>query len=109
MNILIRKATLSDVPEIVRLLGDDDIARSREKYHEEIPASYYAAFEVINTDKNNHLMVAEWNGQVVGTMQLTFITYLTYQGGKRAQIEGVRVDKSVRGHGIGKDRLKLHL
>lgn len=35
-------------------------------------------------------------------MQLVFTTYMTYQGGKRAQIEGVRVDKNVRGQGIGK-------
>lgn len=27
---------------------------------------------------------------------------MTYQGGKRAQIEGVRVDNNVRGQGIGK-------
>jgi ribosomal protein S18 acetylase RimI-like enzyme len=35
-------------------------------------------------------------------MQLSFIQYLTYQGGVRAQIEGVRVHKEHRGVGIGK-------
>jgi len=102
MGLLIRKAIHSDVPEIVRLLQDDDLGVSREKYHESIPPSYYSAFSVIDRDKNNYLVVAEIDGKVVGTMQLTFITYLTYQGGKRAQIEGVRVDETVRGKGIGK-------
>lgn len=41
-------------------------------------------------------MITELDGNVVGTMQLTFTTYMTYQGGKRAQIEGVRIDKDVR-------------
>ena len=39
---------------------------------------------------------------MVGTLQLSFIPYLTYKGGIRAQIEGVRVKKDKRGLGIGK-------
>ncbi len=35
-------------------------------------------------------------------MQLSFIQYLTYQGGIRAQIEAVRIRKDKRGLGIGK-------
>ena len=34
-------------------------------------------------------------------MQLTIIPYLTYQGGKRALIEAVRIDRSCRGEGLG--------
>jgi GNAT superfamily N-acetyltransferase len=102
MNIIIRKANRSDVPYIVRLLADDNIGATREKYEEPLPQSYYKAFDIINTDKNSWLLVAELDNKIVGTLQLTFITYLTYQGGKRAQIEGVRTDKSARGKGIGK-------
>jgi ribosomal protein S18 acetylase RimI-like enzyme len=35
-------------------------------------------------------------------LQLTFIPGLTYSGGTRAQIEGVRVDTELRGAGIGR-------
>jgi len=35
-------------------------------------------------------------------LQLTFIQYLTYRGGVRAQIEAVRIRKDKRGLGIGK-------
>jgi GNAT superfamily N-acetyltransferase len=34
---------------------------------------------------------------------LTFIQYLTYRGGIRAQIEAVRIRKDKRGLGIGKE------
>ncbi|MGS0524115.1 GNAT family N-acetyltransferase [Zobellia nedashkovskayae] len=34
-------------------------------------------------------------------MQLSYITYLTYQGGIRAQIEAVRVHEDYRSKGIG--------
>lgn len=41
------------------------------------------------------------NGEKVATFQLTFIQYLTYRGGLRAQIEAVRTDSKYRGQGIG--------
>jgi GNAT superfamily N-acetyltransferase len=106
MNIIFRKANRTDVPEIARLLMDDNLGSSREQYNDNIPSSYYSAFDAINLDKNNYLVVAELDGKIIDTMQLTFITYLTYQGGKRLQIEGVRIDKTVRGQGIGQEMFK---
>ena len=46
-------------------------------------------------------MVVEKQQEVIGTMQLSFIQYLTYQGGVRAQIEAVRIRKDQRGTGLG--------
>ena len=40
--------------------------------------------------------------EIIGTLQLSFIQYLTYCGGIRAQIEAVRIRKNERGLGIGK-------
>lgn len=102
MSIRIRKAKYSDLPDIIRLLADDEIGSKREKYDEPLPQAYYDAFDQIDKDSNNWLMIAELDNKIIGTLQLTFITYLTYQGGTRAQIEGVRTDKSFRGRGIGK-------
>ena len=39
---------------------------------------------------------------VVGVLQLTFIRYITYQGGWRALIEGVRVASDFRSGGVGR-------
>jgi GNAT superfamily N-acetyltransferase len=47
-------------------------------------------------------VVAEVEGQIVGTLQLSFIPSLTYTGGERAQIEGVRIAASHRGRGLGR-------
>jgi GNAT superfamily N-acetyltransferase len=47
-------------------------------------------------------VVAERAGEVVGVLQLTFIPYLTYKGGWRALIEGVRVAAPLRSAGIGR-------
>lgn len=105
MEIKIRKALPEDVPTIIRLLAEDDLGLTREKFTDPLPPEYYAAFDAINNDKNSFLMIAELNDRIVGTLQLNFITYLTYRGGKRAQIEDVRVEESVRRHGIGKKML----
>jgi GNAT superfamily N-acetyltransferase len=97
-----RVATRDDVPEIVRLLADDPLGARRETSASPLPASYYAAFEAIASDPNNELVVATLSGRVVGVLQLTFTPYLTYRGGWRATIEGVRVDASLRSAGIGR-------
>lgn len=102
MTITIRKANRSDIVRIVELLAQDFLGKQRESYQDPLPEKYYSAFEEINSDSNNYLMVVESKNKVIGTMQLTIITYLTYQGGKRAQIEGVRIDESCRGMGLGK-------
>ncbi len=97
----IRPATRDDVPEIVRLLADDPLGNQRENPRKPLPRPYYDAFLEIDRDLHNELVVAEVKGEVVGTLYLTFIPYLTYLGGKRAQIEAVRVDRNYRGHGVG--------
>ncbi len=101
LNLFIRPATRDDVPEIVRLLADDPLGSQREKYQNSLPRPYYDVFLEIDRDLHNELVVAEAKGEVVGTLQLTFIPYLTYLGSKRAQIEAVRVDQNYRSHGVG--------
>ena len=44
--------------------------------------------------------------EIIGTLQLSFIQYLTYQGGIRAQIEAVRIREDQRGKGIGEKMFK---
>ena len=97
----IRRATRADVPAIVRLLADDILGQQRELYTDPLPQAYYEAFDMIDGDEHQELMVVEASQQVIGTLQLSFIPYLTYQGGLRAQIEAVRVDKQYRSHGVG--------
>jgi GNAT superfamily N-acetyltransferase len=97
-----RRAVRADLPEIVRLLADDPLGAKREEYVLPLPERYHAAFEVIDRDPNQELVVVEFRGKVVGVLQLTYIPYMTYRGSWRALIEGVRIDSSLRSAGIGR-------
>jgi GNAT superfamily N-acetyltransferase len=106
MNLKFRQATREDLPEIVRMLADDFLGTTRERYENPLPESYIRAFEEIEADKNNELIVAEKDGEIVGTLQITFTPSISFQGGKRAGVESVRVDEKYRGQGIGKELMK---
>jgi GNAT superfamily N-acetyltransferase len=97
-----RKATQQDVPSIVQMIANDDLGKTRENYQIPLPQEYFEAFTAINADPNQELIVIENNDfEIIGTLQLSFIHYLTYQGGIRAQIEAVRIREDQRGKGIG--------
>lgn len=96
-----RPAQREDVAVIVRMLADDELGKKRERYESSLPEAYHTAFDAIDADPNNELTVVESGGEVVGVLQMTFIPYLTYQGGWRALIEGVRVSSKLRGEGVG--------
>ena len=98
---VMRRALADDLPVIVRLLADDPLGARRERYALPLPSSYERAFEAIDSDPNQELWVACLDAEVVGVLQITFIPYLTYQGGWRALIEGVRIADRVRSHGLG--------
>jgi ribosomal protein S18 acetylase RimI-like enzyme len=100
MNLKFRQATREDLLEIVRMLADDFLGATRERYENPLPESYVKAFEEIEVDKNNELIVAEKDGEIVGTLQITFTPSISFQGGKRATVESVRVDAQFRGQGI---------
>jgi GNAT superfamily N-acetyltransferase len=98
-----RAATRDDLDAIVRMLADDPLGARRETYATPLPASYAAAFDAIDADPNNELVVAcREGGAVVGVLQLTFIPCLSYRGRWRALVEGVRVDARQRGQGVGR-------
>lgn len=98
-----RKAAKSDVIDIVRMIADDELGKTRENFQIPLPVEYVLAFEKINSDKNQELIVVEDDSsEIIRTLQLSFIQYLTYRGGIRSQIEAVRIRKDKRGLGIGK-------
>ncbi|SEG11694.1 GNAT family N-acetyltransferase [Sphingobacterium lactis] len=105
MNI--RIAERKDLDRIIELLADDKLGQMREAFRQPLPAEYITAFKKITADPNQELIVVEnTDGKVIGCMQLTFIQYLTYRGGIRAQIEGVRIAKEEQQKGLGKRMFK---
>ena len=101
-----RRARANDLAAIVELLANDPLGAKRERLQSPLPASYAAAFAAIDRDPNQELVVACRDRAVVGVMQLTFLPYLTYAGGWRAQIEGVRIAAQERSQGLGRQMIQ---
>ena len=105
-DLIFRLATKGDLGTIVEMLADDPLGASRETINAPLSEAYLNAFARISSDTNQELTVAEIDGEIVGTFQLTFIQYLTHGGGMRAQVEAVRVNSAHRGEGIGAQLLQ---
>lgn len=99
-SMTFRRAHRADLPRLLALLADDVLGRNREAVASSDPA-YAMAFDAIDGDRNQHLLVAEQAGEVVGMLQLTFIPGLSRGGAWRANVEAVRVAAPLRGQGIG--------
>jgi GNAT superfamily N-acetyltransferase len=98
-EIEIRQARRNDLAAIVAMLSGDSIAAARED-----PAhfdDYVRAFAEIEAAPNTEIIVAVHGGEVVGTLQLTFMPGLSYRGGWRAEVEAVRVRDDLRNLRIG--------
>jgi GNAT superfamily N-acetyltransferase len=104
--VIIRPARRSDLPAIVHLYASDDV-RGSEPAGGEVAQGHAAAFEEMADDHDNRVYVAEQQGAVLGTYQLTFIRQLSYGGCLVAQVESVFVDSAHRSQGIGR-RLLQH-
>ena len=96
-----RDATPDDLPLIVALLDDDELSRGREDPSLPLDPRYLTALEAIDADPNQRLIVAERDGRIVGTMQLTIIPGIAFHGAWRGQIEAVRIASDLRGQGLG--------
>lgn len=101
----LRHAERDDLPEILRLLADDQLGSSREDPCELAP--YEKAFAVIDADPAHLLLVGELatadepGARLVATFQLSFLPGLSRRGSWRAQLEAVRVGNELRGQGVG--------
>lgn len=99
--VTFRYATVADLPAILKLLADDAIARTRTGYTELPVPAVRAAFDEISADPNNELIVGERDGEILATLQLTYIPGLSQGGMRRALVEAVRVRSDLRGQRIG--------
>lgn len=100
-RVVFREAAASDLTDILSLLADDTVATARGGYRADASAQVLAAFEDIQADPNNTLLVGEQGGSVVAVLQLTLIPGLSRGGMRRALVEAVRVRQDLRGFGIG--------
>jgi ribosomal protein S18 acetylase RimI-like enzyme len=100
-TITIRPAHVEDLSAVVRLLADDPLGAAREQWADPVHEAYRIAFDAMQRQEGNHLLVAIEGDRVVGCLQLIVIPGLSRLGTTRAEIEGVRVAASHRRRGLG--------
>ena len=101
-EISIRKATSADVDKIVRLSNAGGPGgKPRKDLPDVLPDVYFQAFQRIQNDANQFLMVAESGANIVGTFHVTYLTYLPAAGQEDCQVENVHVRDDWRGKGFG--------
>jgi len=99
-----RTATKDDLPAIVALLADDEIAENREQAT--VSDEYVKAFAAMEGEHYNRMLLAESGAKIVGCLQLVFVPALSRKGTKRAIIESVRVAADLRGQNVGTALMK---
>jgi len=111
--MIIRPARREDVPQIIAIYGMDILKGSQELIADPLPTMYFDAFESIDANPNQVLLVAEENAEIMGSLQITFIQHLLSQARRRAVIEAVFIHPSHQGAGVGtalvQEAIKLSL
>ena len=97
----VRDATEDDLPRIVELLAQFSPDTPREDLRQPLAESYRTAFQQIEADPRQRLLVVEAEGWVIGTAALIIVPNLSHQGRLYAIVENVVVDESRRGAGNG--------
>lgn len=123
LSMFFREANRTDLPAVIGLLVDDVLGKNRD--HPVVDEAYERAFDAIDADARNFLIVAVEpavnagpataevhaaevhaaealdTGAIAGCMQLTFIPGLGRHGAERCLIEAVRIRSDLRGQGVG--------
>jgi GNAT superfamily N-acetyltransferase len=97
-EVVVRDATDQDVDRLVELLEHGSLVGGKEDRSDLSP--YLAALSEIN-QRPGGVLVAEWQGQVVGVCQLIVFRHFQSRGALCAEIESVHVHPDQRGSGIG--------
>ena len=107
MKTNIRKYTEEDFDQLVDMLRDDDLGKSRESI-EKSKSNYLNAISEITTNDNFdiYVMTDEASDRLIGCFQIMFLPHVSFQGMRRCQIESVRVRSDLRGKGLGTELMK---
>ncbi|MDO1581877.1 GNAT family N-acetyltransferase [Rhizobium oryzicola] len=100
-NLVIRRAREDDLRNLVALFADDAVGGHGDTNDPEAFEDYLRAFHSIDTASHEQLFVAELQGEVVGTFQLTYYRTLAGRGAVNLRIEAVQTRSDRRGQGIG--------
>lgn len=100
-GIAIRAATRADLRAVVALFVDDETGGHGDSLDPSVWPVYEAAWDRVAASPNDTVFVAELDGTIVGTYQLTYVPTIVHRGRLRAMIESVHVLSRLRGQGVG--------
>lgn len=101
-----RSARPGDLPFIIGLATPEAIVAAGDDPADAMHGDYLRALAAIDADPNQEVIVAERDGEPVGTFQLSFIPGLMRRGAWRGLIEAVFVSADARGHGVGSEMMR---
>jgi len=99
--VTVRKAAVRDIPRILELYEE-----LTEKKQDISPAKAKQVFKQINDISAGKFLVAEKDGEVLGTLYIQVIPNLSHNGTPYAIIENVVVDKRFHKQGIGRQLIE---
>lgn len=100
-KLTIREARAGDLEAVIRLHEADTVGGHGDVWNADTRPGYEAAFHQIAASPFSALFIAEAEGVIVGTFQVTLIPTITGGGRPRAKVESVQVEAGRRGMGIG--------
>jgi GNAT superfamily N-acetyltransferase len=100
MRLVVRAAAEADLPRVLELLDqiDDRMYSQREDAGQ---AARLSAFHRIAADPRQHLLVAEADGRIVGTVHLVVTPHLSRTCKPSGLLESMVVDEAYRRKGVG--------
>jgi GNAT superfamily N-acetyltransferase len=100
-----RDATRDDLHFIIGIYVEDTMVPTDDDPARATDQPYLDALAAIDRDPNQMLMIAELDGERVGTIQLTFVPGLSRRGMWRGLIEGVHISAAHRSKGLGAEMI----
>lgn len=101
-EVTLRRGTPADAASLIALLSDDPISAARgDVAADDDRPLYESGLRSILDDPMNDLLIAEADGEAIGTFQLTLIPGMARRGARRLLVEAVRVRGDQRSGGLG--------
>jgi GNAT superfamily N-acetyltransferase len=103
INVEIEKAQTSDLPSIMRLIGQDDMSPDNHLDSEEVEK----LFNDFHSNPWHELYIAKQQANIIGTFSLLVVQHLSHNGGRSLIVEDVVVKTEFQGKGIGRKMMEF--
>ncbi|MEQ1900336.1 MAG: GNAT family N-acetyltransferase [Devosia sp.] len=101
-----RDARPEDLPFIIALAVEDSVVVTDDDPDDTMAPEYLAVLAAIDADPNQRFVLAEQDGEPVGTIQLSFVPGLMRRGMWRALVEQVHISAFRRNSGLGTEMMR---